>query len=356
MDPHPSVTVIVPCRNEERTISLVLDALDRQTYPRGRMDIIVADGRSTDGTRRRVDEFAESHPDRPVRWIDNPGLTAPAALNAGLRESKGEVIVRMDAHAVPARDYVEQCVRALSGSGCEAAGGQWEIRPGAPGAVGRAIAAAVGSPFGSGGVRYRTGGRAGEVDTVPFGAFRREIFDRIGFFNERVPVNEDYEFFYRIRASGGKVYFTPAIRMEYIARGGLARLAAQYFAYGRQKAVMLSFHPRSVRIRQLIPAVFTLCLAAGSAAAVLSRPLAIMLGALLAVYGAAGAAFSLQEAAGRKDALILPLLPLVFFCIHISWGAGFWTGLAGSAVRRRGTKTGADGEAPVVRRPTDSVQ
>jgi succinoglycan biosynthesis protein ExoA len=327
MDPRPRVSVIIPCRNEERTIGLVLDALDRQTYPRKRMDIIIADGQSADGTRGRIREFAAAHPDRTVRLIDNPGRTAPAGLNAGLRASAGDIVVRMDAHAVPDPDYVEQCVRALGESQCEAVGGQWEILPGAPGPVGRAIAAAAASPFGAGGVRYRTGGHPGEVDTVPFGAFRRSVFDRVGLFNEQVPVNEDYEFFYRVRAAGGRVYFTPAIRTRYIARAGLRALAAQYYSYGHQKAVMLSFHPRSVRIRQLIPAAFAAFLAAGLAGAFLARPLAIMLGAVLLVYGILGAVFSLREAASRKDPAIFMLLPVVFLAIHVAWGIGFWSGV-----------------------------
>jgi glycosyltransferase involved in cell wall biosynthesis len=330
---RPLVSVIIPCRNEERTIGRVLDALDRQTYPRGRMEIVAADGRSTDGTRERIGEFAAAHPDRTVRRIDNPGRTAPAGLNAALRASSGEIIVRMDAHALPDPEYVEQCVRALEETQCEAVGGQWQILPGAPGPVARAIAAAASDPFGAGGVRYRTGGRPGTVDTVPFGAFRRTVFDRLGEFNEQVPVNEDYEFFHRIRQAGGRIYFTPAIRTRYIARAGLRGLAAQYYSYGHQKAVMLSFHPGSIRIRQLIPAAFAVFLVAGTAGAVLSRPLAIMQGAVLAVYGIFSAFFSLRAAVSRRDPAILPLLPIVFLLIHISWGVGFWIGLAMNAGR-----------------------
>jgi succinoglycan biosynthesis protein ExoA len=356
MPPQPRVTVIIPCRNEERTIGLVLDALNRQTYPRERMEIIAADGRSADGTRRMIRDFHAAHPRWTLRLIDNPGLTAPAALNAGLRASAGEIVVRMDAHAVPDPEYVEQCVRALEQTRCEAVGGRWEILPGAPGPVARAIAAAAGSPFGAGGVRYRTGGQPGEVDTVPFGAFRRGVFDRVGFFNEQVPVNEDYEFFYRLRASGGRVYFSPAIRTQYIARAGLRELTAQYYSYGHQKAVMLSFHPRSVRIRQLIPAAFTAFLAAGTAGAVLARPLAIMLGAVLAVYGAFSALFSVRETARRKDPAILPLLPIVFFGMHLSWGAGFWVGWMESLGRRlRGKPADVRAEG-AAGHPPDSVK
>lgn len=334
MDPRPLVTVIIPCRNEERTVGLVLDALDRQTYPRERMEIIAADGRSADGTRERIREFLDAHPRMALCLIDNPGRTAPAALNAGLRASKGDIVVRMDAHAVPDPDYVEQCVRVISETQCEAVGGQWEIRPGSPGTVARAIAAAAGSPFGAGGVRYRAGGKAGEVDTVPFGAFRRSVFDRVGLFNEQVPVNEDYEFYYRVRAAGGKVFFSPAIRTQYIARADLRALILQYYSYGHQKAVMLSFHPQSVRLRQLIPAAFTPFLAFGTAGAFLARPLAIMLGAVLLVYGALSAAFSLWETVRKKDPAILPIMPVAFFCMHVSWGAGFWVGLAKNIGRR----------------------
>jgi succinoglycan biosynthesis protein ExoA len=341
MDPRPRVTVIIPCRNEEGTIGLVLDALRRQIYPPDRMRIVVADGRSADRTRELVRDFSKAHPQPGIRLIDNPGLTAPAGLNAGLRASEGEIVVRMDAHAVPDPDYVDQCVRALSDTRCEVVGGQWDIRPGSPGVAARAIAAAAGSPFGAGGARYRTGGRPGEVDTVPFGAFRRDLLDRVGFFNEQVPVNEDYEFFYRVRAAGGRIYFTPAIRTQYIARAGLRAVLRQYFSYGHQKAVMLSIHPRSIRIRQLIPAVFTLVLAAGAAGALVARPLAIMLGAALLAYAPACALFTVREAAARKDPALIATLPIVFFCMHVSWGVGFWIGLVKSIGRRsRGGSAG----------------
>jgi succinoglycan biosynthesis protein ExoA len=327
------VSVIIPCRNEERTIDRVLDALRAQTYPPDRIEVIVADGRSTDGTREKINACARIHPEPSIRWIDNPGRTAPAGLNAGLREAKGEIILRMDAHAVPDPDYVEQCVRTMAQTGCEGVGGGIVIQPGGKGVVARAIAAAVADPFATGGVRYRVGGEPGEVDTVPFAAFRRGVFQRVGNFNEQVPVNEDYEFNYRVRAAGGRIYFSPAIRSRYIARGDLRSLIRQYFYYGRQKAVMLSFHPKSIRLRQLIPALFAPSLVVGAAAAVFSRPVAVLLAVEMLSYGAASLYFTVRNAAGKKDGSLLPALPLVFFCIHIAWGAGFWTGMAANAAR-----------------------
>ena len=327
-DPRPLVSILIPCRNEARTIGLVLYALDRQTYPRERMEIIVADGFSTDDTRGRIREFAAAHPKVPVRVIDNPGLTAPAALNAGVRAAAGEIILRMDAHALPDPEYVEQSVRMLLTTGSESVGGGWDVAPGGPGRIARAIAIAVGDPLGAGGVRYRTGGKPGEVDTVPFGVFRRELFERIGFFNEQVPVNEDYEFFYRIRAAGGKIFFSPDIRSRYLARADFRSLAVQYFLYGRQKAAMISFHPRSLRMRQVIPAVFVLSLAALGVGAIFLSPLAFLLAAEVAVYLAVCLAFSVGESWKHRSLALAAVLPLVFVCIHISWGTGFWVGFA----------------------------
>jgi succinoglycan biosynthesis protein ExoA len=328
MNPRPSVSVLIPCRNEERTVGEVLDAFRAQTYPADRMEVVVADGFSTDATRARLADYARAHPEFSLRVVDNPGRTAPAGLNAGLRAARGEIILRMDAHAVPAPDYIEQTVEALARTGCDGVGGGIDIRPGGPGIVARAIAAAVGDPFATGGVRYRAGGAPGEVDTVPFAAFRREVFDRIGTFNEQVPVNEDYEFNYRVRAAGGRIWFSPTIRSRYIARSGWRALLRQYFFYGHQKAVMLSFHPKSLRVRQLVPALFAPSLLILGVGALFSAGLAFLLGVELLAYALAAGFFAFRAAAARKDPALGLVLPAVYFCIHGAWSAGFWVGAA----------------------------
>jgi succinoglycan biosynthesis protein ExoA len=328
--PLPTVSILIPCRNESRTISQVLEAFARQTYPVDRMEILVADGKSQDDTRDQIRQFAGTHPTVKLRLIDNPGLTPPAAMNAGLREAKGEIILRMDAHAIPAPDYVAQCVRILAETHCDSAGGIIDIQPGAPGILARAIALAVGNPFATGGVRYRVGGKTGEVDTIPFGAFPRAVFARVGFYNERLSANEDYEFNYRIRASGGRIMFSPDIRSQYIARTKIIPLFRQYYFYGRGKALMLSLHPRSLRMRQLIPAVFILSLAALCIGCMLFSPLAILLAAESAIYTAINVGFSLSESIRKKNPTLVLVLPWVFACIHFSWGIGFWIGLAGN--------------------------
>jgi succinoglycan biosynthesis protein ExoA len=323
----PLISILIPCRNEETTVTAVLDAFAAQDYPPERMEIILADGESVDATRARILGFAEAHRGLAIRLIDNPGRTAPAGLNAGLRVAQGEIILRMDAHSIPQPDYVRQCVELLQSTGCAGVGGAWDVAPGKSSIWARAIACAGANSFATGGARYRMGGVAGEVDTVPFGAYRRELFDRLGGFNEAVPVNEDYEWNYRVRKAGGKIVYSPAIRSRYIARGTVRAMIRQYFIYGRQKAIMLSFHPQSLRLRQLIPALFLPSLIVGLIAGLIWTFLAILPVAELALYAAAALLFAAREATRRHAVELVFTLPPVFFLIHIFWGLGFWVGI-----------------------------
>jgi succinoglycan biosynthesis protein ExoA len=335
----PFISVLIPCRNEEASITSVLHAFAAQEYPVDRMEIILADGQSADKTRERITDFASAHLDISIRLLDNPGRTAPAGINAGLRVAKGEIILRMDAHSIPQFDYVRQCVDLLESTGCAGVGGAWDVVPSKNTFWARAIAVAGENPFATGGARYRVGGAAGEVETVPFGAYRRDLFERLGGFNEAVPVNEDYEWNYRVRKSGGKIYYSPAIRSTYFARSTLATLTRQYYAYGHQKAVMLSFHPESLRIRQLIPALFLPSLVAGLIGGLLWFPCWIVLLGELAAYGLAALGFASREAVRRRAWEYLFSLPLVFFLMHASWGFGFFVGITRIVFGQRRSKS-----------------
>ena len=335
----PLVSVIIPCRNEAKTIDRVLEALDGQTFGRDRMEVIVADGRSEDDSRARVEGFARDHPALAVTVVDNPGLTAPAGLNQAWRAAQGEFVLRVDGHAVPRPDYVERCVSLLKRTGCDGVGGAWDVIPGASGAIAAAIAVAAGHPLGAGGTRYRLGGPAGEVDTVPFGAYRRSTIERLGGFNEAVPVNEDYEFNYRLRQTGGRLLFSPDIRSMYTARATLAALAQQYFRYGVQKTVMLSFHPAALRPRQAAPALWVatlLALAVGAFFAPLAR--ALLVGFTL-IYVAVLLAAGVLRATRQRTAGMVWALPLALASMHVAWGLGFWWGWFVVARRRLGAKT-----------------
>ncbi len=256
----PAVSVIVPCYNEQNTILLLLEAIYAQTYPRPQMEVVIADGLSKDQTRWQIADFQARHPDLTVQIVDNPNRTIPSGLNRAIQAAQGEMIVRLDAHSVPQPDYVARCVTALEQGFGNSVGGVWEIRPRGSGWQACAIALAAAHPFGVGDAHYRYTTTAQVVDTVPFGAFHRSLVERIGYFDEHLLTNEDYEFNVRLRQAGGKIWLDPAIRSIYFARANLVELARQYWRYGYWKARMLRRYPGTVRWRQALPPLFVLSL------------------------------------------------------------------------------------------------
>jgi cellulose synthase/poly-beta-1,6-N-acetylglucosamine synthase-like glycosyltransferase len=333
---EPFVSVLVPVRNEERYIERCLYSIARQDYPRERTEIIVIDGLSDDRTRQFIARFAnESTAD--VRMFENTHKTPAAGMNIGLEAARGDIIMRLDGHAAMATDYVRRCVAALLDSGADCAGGVLQNE--GETFTGRAIALAMSSRFGVGAAAFRTGG-AGYVDTVAFGAYRSEVFDRIGHFAEDIDRGEDDEFNYRLRDAGGAILLVPEARVSYIVRGTLRGLWRQYFGYGRAKPEVLRRHPAQIRARQLIPPLFTATLAAALVRAIFGnrRPFA----ALILMYSGAATIVSLVLAMqhGMRRA---PVLGAAFACMHISYGLGFLAGLLGLAGRTRvhGARSGA---------------
>lgn len=323
---RPTVSVIVPCRNEERTIGALLEALAAQTYPVHLMEVVIADGASLDGTREVIDRFRAAHPRLDVSVIRNERRIIPAALNAAIAASGGEILVRMDAHSVPEPDYVERCVGLLLDGRGDNVGGGWEIRPSTPSPMSRAIAAAAAHPLGAGDARYRIGGPAGAVDTVPFGAFRREFLARVGPFAEDVPFDEDTEMNVRIRRLGGVVWFDPSIRSVYYARPTLRALARQYWRYGASKRLTLRRDPRATRWRQLVPAVFVASLGGLAILSPFSAGARKALAGELTVYTAAVGAGGCLTALRTGQRAVAALMPLAFAGMHLAYGLGFLFG------------------------------
>jgi len=213
----PTVSVIIPCFNEERRIQSTLEAIFSQTYPLALLDVTLSDGHSTDGTRRVIADFAAAHPQLRLQVVDNDARSIPAALNRAIAASRGEIILRLDGHSRPYPDYIEKSVAALLAGAGENVGGVWEIRPGDESRLAAAIAVAAAHPLGVGDALYRHAKQAAVVDTVPFGVFRRALVEKIGGFDETLLANEDYEFNARIRQSGGKIWLDPQIRSIYFA-------------------------------------------------------------------------------------------------------------------------------------------
>jgi succinoglycan biosynthesis protein ExoA len=319
----PFVSIIVPCYNEQATIQSLLEAVLNQTYPRSQMEIIIADAFSRDHTRIQIELFHRAHPDLALRIADNERRIIPAALNLGIRESRGEIIVRLDAHSLPNPDYVERCVQALEEGKGANVGGVWEIRPGNQSWTAESIAVAASHPLGAGDALYRLNPKAGAVDTVPFGAFRRGLIDQIGGFDESLLSNEDYEFNTRVRQSGGVVWLDPQIRSIYFARASFIELIRQYARYGFWKWRMLKRYPDTLRWRQALPPLFTaslIVLAIFSFRFSFARWL-LLIEIILYLFILFAAAF--RAAVHHRKAFLLAGLPLSILIMHLSWGGGF---------------------------------
>lgn len=312
----------MPCYNEQRTIRSLLVSIDRQTHPRQNIEVIIADGLSTDQTRQEIQKFKLENPNLSVMVVDNPKRSIPSGLNQAIDAANGDYIVRLDAHSVPAADYVARSIAALEAGLGDNVGGFWEIQPGSDTWQARSIAKAAAHPLGVGDARYRVGGKAQEVDTVPFGAFQRSLITRIGNFDESLLTNEDYEFNTRIRRAGGKIWFDPGIKSQYIARRDFSALARQYWRYGYWKVKMLRRFPESFRWRQLA-GIF-----------VISFPLLALLGIWFSwaswlllveimVYLLALISVGMQLAFKHRDLTLLWGVPMAIATMHFSWGTAF---------------------------------
>jgi glycosyltransferase involved in cell wall biosynthesis len=326
----PTVTIVIPCRNEAENIETCLMSILAQEPIDGGFEVIVADGLSNDSTRKIIERIASRDP--RVFIIDNVGRIVSTGLNTAIRAARGKIIIRMDAHTQYAPDYVRRCVEVLSLSGADNVGGPWVAR--GSGVIGRAIAATFNSPFASGGSHGRDPKYEGRLDTVYLGCWRRDVFDRIGFFDEGLIRNQDDELNLRLSRVGGVIWQSPAIRSWYIPRESFRALILQFLQYGYWKVRVIQKHKLPASIRHLIPATFVFLLIMLSVLSVLFltalKASVILIGAYL-VFGLV-ASF---RTAVRHGWDLLPLLPAVFACQHFGYGYGFLRGLVDFVILRR---------------------
>ncbi|MCB1185230.1 glycosyltransferase [bacterium] len=318
----PTVTIIVPCRNEAGFIGPFLDDLAGQTGLATPPEIIIADGESDDGTRGIIESRRERLPG--LRVLANPERIVSTGLNRAIREARGEFIIRMDVHTTYAEDYCAACLAAIRRTGAANVGGPARTR--AQGAVAEAIAAAYASRFAVGGARFHFADYEGEVDTVTYGCWRRETLLEIGLFDEGLVRNQDDELNYRLRRAGGVIWQDPRIRSWYHPRNSFGRLFRQYYQYGYWKPAVIARHGSPASLRHLVPAGFVAAGIVSLVAGVVWRP-------ALVLFGLWAAAYLLFVLAGtvsvgrRRGWRLAPLLPVAFFCYHFGYGLGFLRGL-----------------------------
>lgn len=317
------IAIVIPCRNEERYIGRCLQSIVDCDYPKQQLQVWVCDGRSDDGTRAIVGEFAAKHP-----WIgllDNEKRTTPLALNLGIRHSPdADAVIILGAHAEIYPDFVSKNAELLQrdpDAGC--VGGLIENVN--EDAVSEAIGAAMSSPFGVGNAHFRTGSAEGYVDTVAFGAYRKAVFEKAGLFAEELTRNQDDEFNYRVIKAGFRIRLWTAIRSKYYVRASFSKLIRQYYQYGYWKVYVNKKHGTVTSVRQLVPLAFVLFILAGPFCWLISWKLGILWLAGLALYKIMALFFALRK---TSSPVALVRIVIAFYYLHLGYGFGYLRGLA----------------------------
>jgi glycosyltransferase involved in cell wall biosynthesis len=332
----PFISVIIPCRNEEKYIAKCLDSVVSQDYPGERLEILVVDGMSEDGTRRIIQEYSQKH--SCIKLLDNNKKIIPSALNEGIRAARGEIILRIDAHATYDRGYISQCINCMRKYSVDNVGGICVTRPGSDSIVAKTIAIVLSHPFGVGNAYFRVGvAEPKYVDTVPFGCYNKGVFNRIGLFDEDLPRNQDDEFNARLIKSGGKILLVPDIVSYYYARDSLGKLWRMYFQYGYFKPLVMKKVGAIITWRQVVPAFFVGSLLISLLLSVIMRPFFWSFIIILSLYAAANVLYSFFVAL-KKGMRHLFVLPVVFSTLHFSYGIGYLKGILDFMVLKKHRK------------------
>ena len=333
MENNHFVSVIIPCRNEEKYIKNCIESVINQIYPKEKLEILIIDGMSNDKTRDIIKKYEEKY--SFIKLLDNPKKIVPTAMNIGIKNAKGDIIIRMDAHAEYPDDYISKIVYWLEKSGADNVGGIWITRPGSNTLIAKSIALALSSPFGVGNALFRIGVKEPrEVDTVPFGAYRKEVFDKIGLFDEEFIRNQDDELNLRLLRNGGKILLIPDIVSYYYARDSLSKLWRMYFQYGYWKVRVIQKHKIPASLRHLVPISFILSIVGSMIVGLFYEIGFYLLGVIIILYVLTSFIFSFKDAI-KQGLRYLPVLPLVFSTIHFAYGFGFLKGIWDFIIRKK---------------------
>lgn len=317
------LSVICPIYNEEKYIAGCIESILRQDYPKDDLEVIFADGMSSDRTREIVTEYAAKYPF--IKLIDNPQRIVPTGLNAAIAASKGDTVIRLDAHAEYPTNYFSELTRQLEELNADNVGGVCITVPVNDSAKAKAIAAVLGSRFGMGNSDFRVGAsKVKQVDTVPFGCWPREIFNRLGMFDEELTRNQDDEFNGRITKSGGKIFLLPHVQIKYYARDKINKAGRMFFQYGLFKPLVNRKLGSPATLRQFVPPALVLWLFIGALISILWHPFVWVYLGVTVLYLLLALFFSIKSSQSPKQIL---LQTTTYAVVHLSYGFGYIVGL-----------------------------
>ena len=321
-----TVSIICPLFNEEKFIEKCITSILEQDYPTDKLEVLFIDGRSTDHTADIVRRYAAKYPF--IKLLDNPERVVPYALNKGLEVATGEVIMRIDGHCTYPTNYISELVRYLYELNADNVGGVWNTQPAKDTAICHAIALASSHPFGVGGSMHKIGAsRIIETDTVPFGCYKREVFERTGPFDTDLVRNQDDEFNGRLQNLGGKIFLIPQVIINYTARDTICKMRHMYYQYGLYKPLVNKKLGAPATIRQFFPLGFLLGLVFGTIASCFSTTILNIFTLMLLFYLFIGLVVGGMGAVRTRTLAVMPLMPYVFLNIHLSYGFGYLRGI-----------------------------
>jgi cellulose synthase/poly-beta-1,6-N-acetylglucosamine synthase-like glycosyltransferase len=317
---NKTVTVIIPARNEEKYISECLDSFVNQTYPKNLYEVFIMDGKSEDRTAEIVNGY--SHKYNNFTLIENPGLSVPKGVNLGIKKSNSDIVIIFGAHAYADKNFIKENVICLDDPEVACSGGP--INTISEDLKGTAIALAMSSPFGVGNALFRYAKKETFVDTVAFGAYKRDVLEKIGYFDEELVRNQDDELNYRVIKGGYKILLSPKIKSSYYSRSSFKKLWKQYYQYGFWKVRVMQKHGKTASIRHLIPMFFVACNLIGFAFGLFIPLIRYLWLAEIILYILMNIMYSLKLC---KEKRLLKIVPFVFPILHVSYGFGFLEGL-----------------------------
>ncbi len=327
-----NISVVIPCRNEEKYIALCLDSLIEAKPENFALEIFVCDGLSTDNTREIVSNYANKYD--YIHLLDNLDKYTPYALNKGIRESKHELIAILGAHAEVAKDYFKNALDFFKNNP-EAACIGGVLENVYEDETSKAVGLAMSSSFGVGNAYFRTGEAEGEVDTVAFGIYKKEVFDKVGLFDEDLVRNQDDEFNYRVTKAGLKIFLTKSLKCKYYVRSSFTKLYTQYYQYGLWKVFVNKKHNTITSIRQLIPLLFVLAILLNLILGFIFTVFFYFLTGILALYFAVAMYAALKLTNNIKA---ISLIIYTFLILHLSYGIGYLEGIIRFVLLNKGVK------------------